>query len=172
MKKSIVSLALIALGLVCQSKADTWVLNYTTATATVNATITTGAAVTTFEGNNGFLITDITGDRNGLAITLVPTTVDPTVGASADPLLPGFLFDNVLLTGGSLDYWGLEFSDSNNAHFNFFNQLFAQGGTEYRETSDPVRSWSLKQVPDSGMTIAMLGVTLIGLASLRRRFTS
>ena len=107
MKKSIVSLVLIALGLVCQSKADTWALNYTTATATVNATITTGAAVTTFEGNNGFLITNITGDRNGLAIALVPTTVDPTVGASPDPALPGFLFDNVLLTGGSFDYWGL-----------------------------------------------------------------
>ena len=170
MRNKILSVVCIALGLACQSNADTWALNYTTDSAVVNATLTTGAAVTTFEGNSGVLITGITGDRNGLALSLVATNVDPTLGASN--VVPGWLFDNVVLSGGLFDYWGLEFSDSNNNAFNFFNQLYASNGTEYRENSDLIRTWSLKQVPDDSYTVALLGAVFVGLATFRRRLVS
>ena len=173
MKKSLLMVVILALGLVTQSRAGTWSFDYTGTGVSASGTITTGAAITTFEGYTGFLITGISGERNGVAIAgLTQAASDPTVGhtTSSDGR---WWFDNVLLTSGGLDLWGPLFSTVDGKEFNLYNNGGQYIDGYFNTDTGGYELTNVKMnVPENGATVAMLGVTLAGLAMFRRRFMS
>ena len=172
MNKRFLVLIALAFGLAATSRADLWSFDYSGAGVTASGTITTGAGLTTFEGNAGYVITGVSGQRNGVTITgLIPATIDPAVGFSTSP--DGrWWFDNVLLASGGFDLYGLLFTTEAGGEYNLYKDYSGQyidgNFSEARGAYDLV---AVKlNVPDGGATIALLGGALIGLAALRRRF--
>jgi hypothetical protein len=167
MKKTFLWAVVSAIGFVCQANADTWSFDYSGAGVSAAGTVTTGAAVTTFEGNAGYVITGITGQRNGSAITgLVADNVDPAVGYSSGF---GFWYNNVLLASGGFDYWGLLFTAADGGTYNLYNSGGQYLDAFYAPSGSPVITPVSAHVPDGGATVAMLGGVLVGFAMLRRR---
>ena len=175
-KRFIQSVLFLSLGFACTSKAATWSFNYTGAGVEASGVITTGSSLVTFGGDSGYYITGISGERNGVAIAgLTQPASDPTVGytTSSDGR---WWFDNVLLTSGGLDLWGPLFSTVDGKEFNLYNNngqyidgyFNTQTGCYKLTNVDLIVS--NQRVPDCGATVSMLGLSLVGLAALRRRF--
>ena len=171
-RKFIPSIVLLTLGLACQSRAATWSFDFAGSGVSESLTITTGASVMTYGDGAGFLITGITGQRNGVAITGL------TQAANNPALSPGYTtssdgrwwFDNVLLVSGKFDLWGVLFSTADGKEYNLYNDNGQNiDGFFNTRTCSYELTKVATSVPDSGMTVTMLGTMLIGLATLRRR---
>jgi hypothetical protein len=179
-KQILYSIAALSLGFVGQSQAATWSFNYSGAGVSASGIITTGSTLTTFGGDSGYFITGISGQRNGVAIAgLTQPANDPTVGytTSSDGR---WWFDNVLLTSGGLDLWGPLFSTVDGKEFNLYNNNgqyidgyfnTQTGGYQLTNVDLNVSNGEeTSRVPDCGATVSMLGLSLVGLAVIRRRF--
>ena len=173
LRKIISSTFLLSLALVCQSQAATMSFDYSGIGVSESFTITTGASVATYGDGAGYLITGITGQRNGVAITGL------TQAANNPAFSPGYTtssdgrwwFDNVLLVSGNFDLWGLLFSTTDGNEYNLYNNngQYIDGYFNTKTGSYELTNVA-KNVPENGMTLTLLGVTLIGLAAFRRQF--
>ena len=174
-KKSLFLAFVLAMGLVSQSRAGTWSFNYSGAGVEASGVITTGAAVSTFGDGPGFIITGITGERNGVAITgLAQVANNPALSPGHTTSSDGkWWFDNVMLSSGGLDLWGILFLTADQKEYNIYND-HGQYIDGYYNTSSRNCGYELKDVkmsvPESGTTVSLFGVALLGLAMLRRRF--
>jgi hypothetical protein len=167
MKKTLIFFAALFIGLVSQTRADTFEFSYQGDSVTANLLLTTGLYDS---GIGGYQITDISGDRNGVAITgLVnnPNFPSPNV-------VGNIIYDNLLTSPWGFNYYGL-FYDVNGTDYN----IYFTNGNYYELTQAQVLQGSLgselrmvniRHVPDSGASVALLGGALLGLAALRRKF--
>ena len=174
-KKSFISVLVLALGLVSQSRANTWSFDYSGIGVSTVGTITTGASVVTAGGDTGYLITGISGVRNGVAISgLTQAANDPTLSPGYTTSSDGrWWFDNVLLTSGGLNLWGILFSTVDGKEFNLYNNGGQYIDGHFNTNTGGYELTNVRlSVPDSGATVSMLGAALVGLAMLRRRFLS
>jgi len=152
------------------ASADVFSFSYTslsgpliTASGTIMATPTTDGV---------FTITDVTGLRNGAAITFIPGN---TADIDADDILwypanPTYLDETTLsgfafsTTDGIFNPW------SGNGTFGSTAGLYY----EYQGNSGiypgPQINLNVSAVPDGGVTLMLLGGAFVGLATLRRRF--
>ena len=173
MKKSLFRITVLMIALVGQSRAGTWSFDYSGAGVSASVTVTTDTALTTFEGNSGYYITGVSGQRNGVAITsLIPATIDAASGysTSADGR---WWFDNVLLSSGGFDLYGLLFMTQDGGEYNFYKD---HGQYIDGYFNKDIGGYNLvpvsMSVPEGGIPLAMVGGVLIGLAMLRRRFSN
>ena len=172
-RKFLPSILVLTLGLTCQSQAATWNFDFSGSGVSESLTITTGASVMTYGDGAGFLITGVTGQRNGVAITGL------TQAANNPALAPGYTtssdgrwwFDNVILTSGKFDLWGILFSTADGKEYNLYNDkgqnidgYFNTRTNGYELTNVAAR------VPESGASVTLIGAALVGLAMVRRRF--
>lgn len=164
--------ALLFATLLCHARANTWDFAYSGTGVNASGVITTGAAITTFEGSAGFVITDITGLRNGIAITGLQeqATVNPSVGytISQDGR---WAFNNVLLASGGFDLWGVLFHTADNKEYNLYNQggQYIDGNfNNCRFDLKPV-TFKASSVPDGGSTLGFMGLGLVGMGLVLRK---
>jgi hypothetical protein len=167
MKKTLLLAAVLASGLVCQSRADTFSFWYSGAGVAADGVLTTGAYNSAI---GGYAVTGITGERNGVAID----------GLVSNPNSPGtatntwFWYDNLFLTSTGVDYYGIVFS-AGGLQYN----VYLDTNTYYDLSQAQQTSGSLgtvlttvgtKRVPDAATTAALLGLGLlfIGLVPSRK----
>lgn len=167
MKKTLIVFAALLLGVVSKTRADTFEFSYQTDDVTASLLLTTGLYDS---GIGGYQITDISGQRDGVAVTgLVnnPNFPSPNV-------VGNIIYDNLLTSPWGFNYYGL-FYDITGTDYN----VYFTNGTYYELTQaqvlagslgTEVRAINIRHVPDSGASVALLGGALIGLAALRRKF--
>jgi len=172
MKKSLFSITVLLVALAGQSRAGTLSFDYSGSGVSTSITVTTGSSLTTFEGNSGYYITGVSGQRNGVAITsLVPASIDAASGFSTSP--DGrWWFDNVLLSSGGFDLYGLLFTTQDGGEYNFYkdNGQYIDGYFNKDKGGYDLVPVTMS-VPDGGSSLAFVGSVLIGLVMLRRRFS-
>ena len=161
MKKSFFCVIALAIGLAAQSRANTWSFAYNGGGVSASGTITTGAALTTFEGNAGYYITGVSGQRNGVAITgLIPATTNAAAGYSVSS--DGrWWFDNVLLGSGGFDLYGLLFATQDGREYNLYRQngQYIDGYFNTKTGGYDLLPVSVS-VPDGGLSASMLSSIL------------
>jgi hypothetical protein len=128
---------------------------------------------------SGWDVISLTGERNGDPISLLPNPNFPHW--STDPL-DQYQYDDALVTrswGFSFDfYYGLILVDDTTGgqyELDTYNGRSPGNGQEFENTVSnyypdgvPI-TLTITQVPDGGMTIALLGSALLALGALRRK---
>lgn len=165
-KYTALSAAILAsLAAVAPAHALTWDWNYGAVGVSAQGTFTT---TNTPDGSGFYLITAITGERNGVAITSL------TAAGTGIPQNEAFPVDNLVSqTGGQLTYNGFGFGLSDGTYSN----PYWDGANYYDFFSDPVHatfsepaiSFTATVVPEpAAWTMTLLGLGMAG-AGLRRR---
>jgi len=150
------------------ASADQFDFSYTSIDTTITAT---GVITATYDSPGVYTITDVTGVRNGDAITFIPGNVED-IGADDIlwyPANPTFLDETTVsgfafsTTDGVFNPW------LGNGTYNSTAGLYYEYTGNSGTYPGPEITFSAQAVPDGGMTLMLLGGALVGLATLRRK---
>jgi hypothetical protein len=150
----------IAITAAVGASAANWEYTYTTSAGDSGDLFLT----TTQQPDGNYFVTDIVGERDGIAITSFDNG-GPSASLTPDGL---FIYDNILYPSGDpLDVDGLMFQTANGFEYNVYgNPDTEYGAKNGGYTSDnAITSYSVRSVPGP----AAIAPFIIGIAGLIRR---
>jgi hypothetical protein len=117
---------------------------------------------------------DFTGDGSGATLSAPP--IVPLWSFSFGTPTVAYSFDLLSLTNGHTEAGSMSFSGIGTAHATGFDDTSAawslQGaGTNFAFRISTSTTTAIGNVPESGTTVALLGIALVGIAILRRQLS-